>query len=342
MTKPNPTANDRPRLIIVVPVVLVCLGAIYLLLTSRKAARESIASAALNTNISASRAGPAASNQSVRRSAYFQVDRRRRTVSQETHQETQSVQEAIVLEQQGETKTLTPSDRIVSGPARAGAVVWQHSGIEIRGKVTLSGTPPAELTIDMTSDPKCGALHSQPISTRHYVVDSSGGLANVFVYVKSGLTGKKFPVPADAPLLDQVGCQYTPYVMGVQVNQKIRIKNSDPTLHNVHAIPKPGSTNEEFNFAQPVKNMVTEKSFPSPEVLVRFKCEVHPWMFGYVGVLEHPFFAVTREDGTFQLPPNLPPGTYTIEAHHLKAGTVSKDIEVKDGDKKQLAFKFEL
>ena len=201
--------------------------------------------------------------------------------------------------------------------AMAGSVHFA-SAADITGKVVLKGTPKPELTIDMTPDPKCGALHSNPVTTRHYVVDSGGGLANVFVYIKSGLTEKSFPVPADAPLLDQVGCEYTPYVIGVQVNQKIKIKNSDPTLHNVHGMPKAGSSNKEFNFAQPVKDMVTEKSFPGPEVLVRFKCDVHQWMFAYVGVLEHPFFAVTGKDGTFKIS-GVPNGKYTIEAYHVKS-----------------------
>lgn len=215
-------------------------------------------------------------------------------------------------------------------------VVQLANAADITGKVVLKGTPKPEIPIDMTADPKCGALHSKPITTRHYVADSGGGLANVFVYIKSGLTEKNFPVPADAPLLDQVGCEYTPYVIGVQVNQKLKIKNSDPTLHNVHAMPKPGSANKEFNFAQPVKDMVTEKSFPSPEVLVRFKCEVHPWMFGYVGVLEHPFFAVTGKDGTFKIS-GVPNGKYTIEAYHVKTHLanpgVAQDVSVS-GDTK--------
>ena len=198
-----------------------------------------------------------------------------------------------------------------------GSIVHLANAADITGKVVLKGTPKPEITIDMTPDPKCGALHSTPVTTRHYVVDSSGGLANVFVYIKSGLTEKIFPVPADAPLLDQVGCEYTPYVMGVQVNQKFKIKNSDPTLHNVHPMPKAGGLNKEFNFAQPVKDMVTEKSFPGPEVLVRFKCDVHQWMFAYVGVLDHPFFAVTGKDGTFKIS-GVPNGKYTIEAYHVK------------------------
>ena len=203
------------------------------------------------------------------------------------------------------------------GILMAAASAQLVSSADITGKVVLKGTPKPEIPIDMAADPKCGALHSKQITTRHYVADSGGGLANAFVYIKSGLTEKSFPTPGDAPLLDQVGCEYTPYVVGVQVNQKLKIKNSDPTLHNVHATPKPGSANKEFNFAQPVKDMVSEKAFPAPEVLVRFKCDVHPWMFAYVGVVEHPFFAVTGKDGTFKIS-GVPNGKYTIEAYHVK------------------------
>src|SRR6266498_795789 len=102
------------------------------------------------------------------------------------------------------------------------------SGADITGKVTLKGTPKPEIPIEMAADPKCGALHPTPITTRHYLVDN-GGLANVFVYVKSGLTEKNFPAPATEPMIDQVGCLYEPYVIGVMVNQKLKIKNSDPT-----------------------------------------------------------------------------------------------------------------
>lgn len=197
----------------------------------------------------------------------------------------------------------------------AGSLQWV-SGADITGKVTLKGTPKAEIPIDMGADPKCGSLHSTPVTTRHYLADKDGGLANVFVYIKSGVTEKNFPAPAAELMIDQVGCLYEPYVSGVMVNQKFKIRNSDPTLHNVHATPK---VNKEFNFAQPPQQPapVTEKSFTSPEVLVRFKCDVHPWMFAYVGVLEHPYYAVTGKDGTFKIS-GLPNGKYTIEAYHPK------------------------
>lgn len=209
------------------------------------------------------------------------------------------------------------------------------SGADVTGKVTLQGTPKPEIPIDMGSDPKCGSLHTTPVTTRHYLVDKDGGLANVFVYVKSGVTGGGSAAPTGELMIDQHGCLYEPYVSGVMVNQKFKIKNSDPTLHNVHATPK---VNKEFNFAQPPTQPapVTEKSFSSPEVMVRFKCDVHPWMFAYVGVMEHPYFAVTGKDGTFKIS-GLPPGKYTLEAYHPKTHGanpgVTKEITVS-GDTK--------
>jgi plastocyanin len=190
-------------------------------------------------------------------------------------------------------------------------------GGDVTGKVVLKGTPKPEIKIDMSADPKCGAMHEQPVSTRHYVVGADGGLANVLVYVKEGLKDKNFAVPAEPVELNQQGCEYQPYVSGLMVNQKLKIVNSDPTLHNVHATPKAGSANKEFNFAQPTKGMSTEKTFTAVEVPVRFKCDVHPWMFAYVGVFDHPFFAVTDKDGNFTIK-GLPAGKYTLEAYHVK------------------------
>ena len=212
------------------------------------------------------------------------------------------------------------------------ASVW---GGDITGRVVLKGTPKPELTIAMAADPKCGALHTAPVTTRHYVKSADGGLANVIVYVKTGLEKKDWPTPAEKPLLDQVGCEYTPYVMGVRAGQTISIKNSDPTLHNVHATPRVPA-NKEFNFAQPVQGMTTDKSFPAVEVPVRFKCDVHPWMFAYVGVFDHPFHAVTDKDGNFKIS-GLPNGKYTLEAYHVKThGTnpgITQDVALEGSAK---------
>lgn len=214
------------------------------------------------------------------------------------------------------------------------------AGAEVAGKITLKGTPRAEVKIGL--DPLCGRLHSEEVTTQHYVVAGDGGLKDVFVYIKE-IPGDKAPKPATdkVPVLDQVKCTYTPYISGVMVNQEFIIRNSDPLMHNVHATPKVDG-NKEFNVGQPVKGMEYKASFPKREVLLRFKCDVHPWMFAYVGVMDHPWFAVTNEKGEFKLPPDLPAGEYTLVALHRKAGEQTQKITVADGDKKTVSFTMEV
>jgi hypothetical protein len=212
-------------------------------------------------------------------------------------------------------------------------------GAEITGKVKLKGTPPAERVIEITgpNEATCGKIHSKdkPVKTRHYVVSGDKGLANVFVYLKEG--AKPTPPKGESPLLDQIGCLYEPYVLGVVAGQKLKIKNSDNFLHNVHATPK---INKEFNFAQPVP-MVSEKAFDKPEVLVRMKCDVHEWMFAYIGVVDHPYFAVTDKDGSFKIA-DVPAGDYTVEAYHLKAGAKTQKLTLGATDKKTADFELEV
>jgi hypothetical protein len=219
----------------------------------------------------------------------------------------------------------------------AGSLQMVSAG-DIGGKITLKGTPKPEVPIDL--GPSCGKINPNKLTTRHFVVGKDGGLANVFVYVKKD--GLKAPPTGESPLLDQVGCMYEPYVWGVVAGQKFKVRNSDPELHNVHATPDPKSGNKEFNFGQPLKGQVNEKSFDFPEVLVRMKCDVHPWMFTYVGVLEHPYFAVTDKDGSFKIS-GLPDGKYTLVAYHLKthgkaSPGVTKEIEVKGSVKQDFTI----
>ena len=201
---------------------------------------------------------------------------------------------------------------------------------DLSGKVKLKGAPKPEIPIQL--DAVCGKLHTKPVTTRHFVVGSDNGLANVFVYIKQG--APKTPAAGEGPLLDQVNCVYEPYVMGVVTGQKFKVRNSDTFMHNVHATPK---GNAEFNLAQVAKGQVNEKSFDKPEVLVRMKCDVHGWMFAYIGVVDHPYFAVTDKDGNFTIK-NVPPGKYTVEAYHLKAGSKTQET---DGTKK-LEFELEV
>lgn len=197
------------------------------------------------------------------------------------------------------------------------------SAADIVGKVTLKGSPPAETDIPL--DPSCGKLHAGgKLKTRFYVTDSSGGLGDVFVYIKDGLAGKTFPAATETGKLDQVGCEYTPYVTGLRANQKLLVYNSDPLLHNVHPTPQ-AAGNKEQNLAQLPNAKPLEFVFPSQEIFVRFKCDVHPWMFAYVGVVNHPFYAVSGKDGTFKIP-NVPPGKYVVEAIHRKTHPSGKGV----------------
>ena len=209
-------------------------------------------------------------------------------------------------------------------PATAGTV---------SGTITFAGTPPAPRPIAMTSDPNC---RPQTGTSTETVVVSNGALQNVFVYVKDGLGDLRFPVPATAVVLDQQGCRYLPHVVGIQAGQPLEIVNSDPTLHNVHAIAE---INREFNTGQPVQGMRHTHTFSTREVMVPFKCDVHGWMRAYVGVLDHPFYAVTAADGTFRLT-GLPPGTYTVEAWHETLGTRTQRVTLGDADSQDVAFSF--
>jgi plastocyanin len=210
-------------------------------------------------------------------------------------------------------------------PAAAATTVDPATAATISGKISLEGTPPANQPIRMNADPACVAANKGQAVTQQTFVSEGGGLGNVFVYVKSGLSGS-FPPPTQAVVFDQHNCQYVPHVFGVQVGQPIEILNSDPTLHNIHATPK---TNQEFNTAQPIQGMKTTHTFTTAEadVVVPFKCDVHGWMNAYAGVVEHPYFAVTKPDGSFSIA-NLPPGTYTVAAWHERLGTQEQSITV--------------
>ena len=216
------------------------------------------------------------------------------------------------------------------------AIATGQGGVSVVGRVMLHGTPPPEKRI--VPDGLCGRLHRASFTTRHYVVDAEGGLANTFVYIKNG-AAPTAPI-TEGPLLDQVGCEFQPYILGVQTGQIFKVRNSDPVLHNVHALPRqPG--NKEQNIGQPVRGMATPFAFDRPEVFIQFKCEVHPWMFAYVGVVDHPWFAVTDGHGRFALPGGLPTGHYTIAAVHRKAGEILQQINVTERGIEPVNFVFE-
>ncbi|MEP6570453.1 MAG: carboxypeptidase regulatory-like domain-containing protein [Acidobacteriota bacterium] len=192
----------------------------------------------------------------------------------------------------------------------------------ITGVVSFTGTPPAPKKIATDADPACGQKNPN-LATEDTVV-KDGKLANALVYVKEGTLadGSKigdwgFDTPTTEAELDQDGCHYKPHVSAVMVNQKIKIVNSDPTQHNIHFTPK---NNPDWNQSQPNGAAPLSHSFARSEILVPVKCNQHPWMKAYVGVLKHPFFAVSGEDGTFTIK-GVPPGTYTVVAWHEGGAT---------------------
>ncbi len=205
----------------------------------------------------------------------------------------------------------------------------------LTGTVKLTGAKPAMKAISMASDPVCAGAHSALAHEESAVVGEGGELKWVFVHVKEGVSGS-YPVPKTPVVLDQVGCTYMPHVFGVQAKQKIEIRNSDATLHNVHALPK---NNREFNLGMPMQGMKLKKKFTRPEVMVKIKCDVHSWMSCYVGVLSHPFYAVSGEDGAFSIG-ELPAGTYTIEAWHETFGTQTQSVTIGGGETKSIDFAF--
>lgn len=231
----------------------------------------------------------------------------------------------------GEEAAAPSTTTTASAPAPAAA-----GNGTIAGTATYANGDP-DKAIKMDADPVCADMHTEAVHTESVVTDEAGHLANVFVFVSGGLEGKTFQAPGDAHLLDQSGCLYKPHVSGVMVGQKLIIRNSDQTLHNVHALP---TKNKEFNQGQPFKDMELEHKFDHAEVMVRFKCDVHPWMGSYMGVLEHPFFAVTGADGGYSIE-GLPAGTYTVETWHEELGSQTQEVTVADNATAQADFAFE-
>ena len=206
----------------------------------------------------------------------------------------------------------------------------------ITGTVRFTGTPPANEAIDMTEEAACAAKHTTPPTTETVVAGADGGLANVFVYVKEGLdTSLRFPA-GDGAELDQDGCQYLPHVLALGAGEQLTVRNSDPVLHNVNATP---TANRGFNRSQPQEGMTFQTSFPTAEVMIPVRCDVHGWMEAYIGVTAHPYHAVSAADGTFSLD-RLPPGTYTLEAWHERYGTATQTVEVTTGGTAEVAFEF--
>ena len=206
----------------------------------------------------------------------------------------------------------------------------------IRGQIMFTGTAPAGQPIDMTEEASYAAKHTTPVTTEEVVVNDAGALGNVFVYVKEGLPAQTYPTPTSSVTLDQMGCVYTPHVIGVQTGQPLLIKNSDDVAHNIKAVP---TINRGFNISQN-RAMETPREFDAAEIMVPVECNIHSWMKAYIGVVDHPYFAVTSADGSFQIP-NLPPGTYVVEAWHETYGTQTMNVTVAPNGTSDTNFSYQ-
>jgi len=201
---------------------------------------------------------------------------------------------------------------------------------DITGVIIFKGTPPAEKEITPIMDnADCAAMYKTTPTTHFYVVGPKGEFADVIVSLKD-VTGKSTGASASPAVMDQKGCVYTPSILAVQTGQKIIVKNSDTCIHNVHTKPTVDG-NQEFNDVQMPGGADLTYTFPKPEMFLKFQCDVHPWMFAWVSVFDHPYFCVSGTDGKFIIK-NVPLGKYTIVAAHRKAGTQTADVEVKDGN----------
>jgi plastocyanin len=222
-----------------------------------------------------------------------------------------------------------------AAPAGTSAAAPAAGSASVTGKVTFAGAAPQNEQIKMDADAYCKAAHSAPVYAQEVEVNGNGTLKDVLVFVKSGISSN-YPVPAEPVVLDQKGCQYHPHIFGIQAGQGLKIVNSDGTLHNIHALPK---INTEFNIGQPFQKMETLKKFDKAEVPLRFKCDVHKWMGAYCGVFNHPFFAVSNDQGTFEIK-GLPPGNYVIEAWQEKYGPQDQNVTVTGAESKTVDFAF--
>jgi len=209
------------------------------------------------------------------------------------------------------------------------------TGAAVHGTVRLNGKVPPAKTISMNADPACAKLHPSPVAAQEVMADAKGELENVIVFVADGLGDRTFDPPSQPAVVEQKGCMYQPHVLAVRANQPLELVNDDSTAHNIHPVP---ANNREWNKAEPPGSKM-EEAFAREEVAIPVKCNVHPWMRGYIAVFKHPYFAVTGKDGAFDLS-NLPPGTYTIKAWHEKLGTATQTVTIGANETKEINFVF--
>ena len=200
-------------------------------------------------------------------------------------------------------------------------------GVPVSGTILYKGGTRASKVLSMEAEEDCQKMHREPASEDRIIVSAEGALANAFVYIKAGLENRRFAPPTEAVVLEQRGCQFVPRVLALRTGQTLTVKNADPVSHNVHPTPR---ENRDWNQQQPPGAPDLQRKFAVPEVMIPVKCNVHNWMRSYIGVLDHPFLAVTGPRGEFAWP-DLPPGRYTLAVWHEALGEVTRELTVEAG-----------
>lgn len=202
----------------------------------------------------------------------------------------------------------------------------------LSGKVAFEGEAPAPAAINFGAEKQCATMHGDKMPVNEdIVINPNHTVKWALVHVKDAPAS---PPPAEAVEIDQKGCMFVPHVAVARAGQKVIVKNSDAVLHNVRSETK---LNKAFNIAQPIQGMTTTKTFENPEIGVRMRCDVHFWMVSYVHVLNHPFYAVTGDDGSYAIK-DLPAGTYTLEVWHEKLGTQTQSVTLAEGGSQTIDF----
>src|SRR5437879_8289981 len=202
---------------------------------------------------------------------------------------------------------------------------------KITGTIKLDGTPAHQRPIDMSKEPNCQKAHAaHPVTTETVVTGPNNTLQYVVVYISEGLpAAAASQVPSETPTWDQKGCQYIPHVMALDVNQHFKVSNSDPHSHNIHPLPMANGANHEWNRSQPPGTPPFDQSWAGQEVAIPVKCNIHPWMHGYMAVVKGPN-AVSDENGSYTIS-NVPPGTYSLTAWQETYGSQTQKVTVAEG-----------
>jgi plastocyanin len=236
----------------------------------------------------------------------------------------------------GKDRTQQPATRKNETPRSYFKVDPATTGV-VTGTIRYKGKKPTLKLINMSEEPACVEAHHGKAYDESLVVNRKGELMNAFVYIQSGFEGKIFEVPVTPVMIDQSGCWFRPRVMGIQTGQQLKVVNSDPVTHNIHPMAQ---INREWNHSQGAGDPPLMRKFTKPEIMVPVKCNIHSWMHAFIGVLDHPYFAVSQENGSFEIR-NLPPGQYTIAVWQEKLGTQVQPLTISPLGKAEINFTFE-